>query len=123
VPSAVVAAWLFEVFPAYLTSEKATLYSYVAFGFAAIFTAANSQGGIERWVRSVAVRYREPRLSSASGVHRPGTDRADSEPAAPEPSADSEVDGPSEDLNREEATAGTAANALRSASNRHDEGV
>jgi branched-subunit amino acid ABC-type transport system permease component len=122
VPSAVVAAWLFAVFPAYLKTEKATLYSYVAFGVAAIFVAATSQGSLDRWARTVRARYRESRPAAGSGAHRSRlpADGPESPPAASDLPV---TDGPSETASLEEATAGTAVTSHRSATHRHDEGV
>ncbi len=72
VSSAIVAALLFNVLPAYISGEKTTLWSYVLFGVAAILLAANSQGGLQRQVREAWTRGR----SSPMPQHRRG------EPAA-----------------------------------------
>jgi hypothetical protein len=74
VSSAIVAAVLFNVLPAYVSGEKTTLWSYVIFGLAAIVLAANSQGGLQRGAREAWAR-RHPD-SSPPPQHRRG------EPAA-----------------------------------------
>jgi ABC-type branched-subunit amino acid transport system permease subunit len=119
VTSAVTAALLFEVLPAYLTSEKSTLWSYVAFGVVAIFMAATSQGSLDRWARATWIRLRESR-SASTPVAIAGAHRA---PSAPVPQPDSSQDDePRSPDRREAATSGTARARHRSA-DRHDEGV
>ncbi len=56
--SAIVAAVLFNVLPAYVSGEKTTLWSYVIFGLAAILLAANSQGGLQYQLREARARRR-----------------------------------------------------------------
>jgi branched-subunit amino acid ABC-type transport system permease component len=67
--SAIVAAVLFNVLPAYVSGERTTLWSYVIFGLAAIVLAANSQGGVARQVGELRAR-RHPVPSQAA--HRRG---------------------------------------------------
>ena len=112
VPSAVTAALLFEVLPAYLTSEKATLYSYVAFGLAAIFVASTSQGSLDRWARSMWVRYRDPgKAPSPPGSHR-GSPAPEERPQPPTGG------DPSPPEPREAATSGGTRARHRSATDR-----
>jgi ABC-type branched-subunit amino acid transport system permease subunit len=66
--SAIVAALLFNVLPAYVSGEKTTLWSYVIFGLAAIVLAANSQGGVARQVGELRAR-RHP-VPSQAAQHR-----------------------------------------------------
>jgi ABC-type branched-subunit amino acid transport system permease subunit len=89
--SAIVAALLFNVLPAYVSGEKTTLWSYVIFGLAAILLAANSQGGLQRRVSEA--RARRGARPAAASRHRRGENSAtaamppDAEepPAAPAP--------------------------------------
>jgi ABC-type branched-subunit amino acid transport system permease subunit len=84
--SAIVAALLYNVLPAYVSGEKTTLWSYVIFGLAAIVLAANSQGGLQRQIREA--RARRPRTSTAPQHRRPEHASAPAPPDAGE-SADS----------------------------------
>lgn len=70
VSSAIVAAVLFNVLPAYVSGEKTTLWSYVIFGLAAIVLAANSQGSLQKAAREAWAR-RHPD-SSPAPQHRRG---------------------------------------------------
>jgi ABC-type branched-subunit amino acid transport system permease subunit len=85
--SAIVAALLFNVLPAYVSGEKTTLWSYVIFGLAAIVLAANSQGGVHRWVTETRAR-RGPgpsRHRRAEHSSPPATPPDAETPASPAP--------------------------------------
>jgi branched-subunit amino acid ABC-type transport system permease component len=91
VSSAIVAALLFHVLPAYVSGEKTTLWSYVLFGLAAIVLAANSQGALQRQVGELLARRRA--VPTSTPHHHHASDRsarkaraeADEAPETPAP--------------------------------------
>ncbi len=89
VSSAIVAATLFHVLPAYVSGEKTTLWSYVIFGLAAVLLAANSQGALQRQVREAwARRHPAAKAQHARAERAPAREvppDAGEPPASPAP--------------------------------------
>jgi ABC-type branched-subunit amino acid transport system permease subunit len=89
--SAIVAALLFNVLPAYISGEKTTLWSYVIFGLSAVVLAANSQGGLQRQLGELRARRRP--LTSPAAQHR-RADHASGAATPPEAGQASESPAP-----------------------------